>query len=171
MLRRALIWALESPWRFAGVLTVGVIVLAAALSVVAEQHHEDHPSNSNGVAPWQDPTSSSKPSPGTEHRVGDDKSRKVAERFLAAYLRAPDGKHSKAKTDLRHLSTEALWRGLRLTSLDRFPAGPVKSLDSTVAGPYLNEYEVTLAGGSQFVLHVVASGQGWRVSDVQAGVE
>ena len=171
MLRRTLIWALETPRRLAGVLTVGVVVLAAALLVVAEQHHEDHLSSSNFAAPRQDQMSRSKSPPGTEQQGGDDKSRKVAERFLAAYLREPDEKRSKARTDLRRLSTEALWRGLGLTSPDRFPEGPVRSLDTTVDGPYLKQYEVRLASGAQLVLHVVASGHGWRVSDVQAGVE
>ena len=132
MLRRALIWALESPRRLAGTLAVGVVVLAAASFVVAEQHHENRPSSSDVVTPEQNPTSHSEPSAETERQVGDDQSRKTAERFLSAYLREPDGERSKAA--LRRLSTDALWRGLRLTSPGQFPAGPVRSLDRTVAG-------------------------------------
>ena len=168
MLRRALIWALYSPRRLAGVLAVGVIALAALSLVVTEQHQQDHPSSSNVVGRPQNPERSSKPVPGTERLSSDDQSRKVAERFLAAYLRDPNSNRANSRADLRRLSTDVLWRGLRLTSPERFPAGPAKSLDRTVAGTHLNQYVAHLPGGRELSLQVVSNGQDWRVSGLQA---
>jgi len=168
MLRRALIWALYSPRRLAGVLAVGVIAMAALSFVVTEQHRQDLPSSSNVEIRPQNPERSWKPVPGTERPSSDDQSRKVAERFLAAYLRDPNGNRANSMADLRRLSTDVLWRGLRLTSPERLPAGPAKSLDRTIEGTHLNQYVAHLPGGRELSLQVVSNGQDWRVSGLQA---
>jgi hypothetical protein len=41
-------------------------------------------------------------------------------------------------------------------------------MDRSITGNYLNEYTVRLEDGDRLILHLVASGHGWRVSDVQA---
>lgn len=168
MMRDALIWALYSPRRLAGVLAVGVITLAALSWVVTEQHQQGHSSASKVAVPPQNPGRSSKPVPDTERLSSDDESRKVAKRFLAAYLRNPNSNRANSKVDLRGLSTDVLWRGLQLTSPERFPAGPAKSLDRTVAGTHLNQYVAHLPGSRDLSLQVVSNGQDWRVSGLQA---
>lgn len=93
--------------------------------------------------------------------------REVAQHFLAAYLRDSRGDRAHTTDTLRSVSTPDLWHGLKLASPDRFPAGSLVALKHTVSGEYLNEFEARLSDGSMLVLDVVASGFGWRVSDVQ----
>jgi hypothetical protein len=150
-------------------LLIGATLLVLTAMLAVDGQHDARPTKDAQVSESKRPPAASSSPPHTaERQVDDGASRRIAERFLAAYVRDSSNGRSDAKAALRRYSADALWRGLKLTKPSHFPDGPVENVDRTVAGTYKNEYAVRLDDGDRLVLHVVASGRGWHVSDVQA---
>lgn len=169
MLHDLVRWMLHSPTRLAG--SAAVILLVSALGwaavVPGDAARPVEPRTATPVSREGAPaTPTTSPVP-TEAAVLGHVVRTKAREFLAEYVVAPGSPApTRISTDLRALSTPALWRGLRRSDPALLPHGEVGAVEVEDLGSFGGTV-LAEVGGTRLVVSLVAWDEGWRVSDIR----
>jgi hypothetical protein len=159
-MRRAVVWAMDNPARFA-LVVVSLLAGVAALIAVTVPGSASPPKTA-ATAP-QSSVSVASPSHSMPPASDSPEMRGVVEHFLAGYL-APTSSEKLKK--LRPLATEALASGLALADPHSMPAGPVASIEPEMLGEFAATYRVRLKA-DVLEVSVVREAGAFRVSNVR----
>lgn len=173
MLRNGLAWVLHSPLRLLSTTAAaaGVLILLVSLTASTSlSHHQSTPSESPQTATTArrgTPSAHSEAALGARWGLGKAQSIAVLDRFLDLYLQDQSSDIDRIPSTLQSITTEALWRGLRVTDVTDLPARPVVDVRVSQAGEFVEDYLVTLQDGATLSVETVQDGAGWRVADVR----
>jgi hypothetical protein len=167
-------WAFHTPLRLAGVcMAVAAIAVGGMLVATSSSDRVPTEPRRPGVQPAPAPSTTAipSPSPTPSESVNADarrEARNAARTFVDAWaveVRPPP--RAKWLDAIEPLTTDSLFRGLRVTDPARLPEGQTTSVVLTEIGAFSSAATVTLTDGLRVGVRMVLDGGRWVVADVR----
>lgn len=167
-------WAFHTPPRLAGVCVAVAAITVGGVLLATTQADPAAPEPRRSVAqPAPAPTTTAIPSPSpTPSELVDADARREARDAARAFVDtwAVEGRPLSRATWLdaiKPITTDSLFRGLRVTDSARLPEGQATSVVLTEIGAFSGAATVTLIDGLRVDVRMVLDGGRWVVADVQ----
>lgn len=167
-------WTFYSPLRLAVVsLAVAGILVGGVLIATSQPQHNHAAIAQPAARQTHAPTATVPPTPTpTPSETLDARAHanvtKASRIFVNAWATNEQeaGRNRWLRT-IRPLTTDSLFRGLKVTDLARLPRGSVERVRLQEAGAFAATSTVTLSSGLQVEVHLVAEKGHWVVADLR----